>query len=337
MKKEFEAVSNSTTISSDKDHKTVVEIEILREASEFRLHIRSQHLSRIAGLEWFEDEGKSMEIESIGIDKITRIKEALSDWFSSDSFPTHEYSLGRCSGVFKTENNTTELEGEFKFILDEDCSSFVIEDSTGPLTGKIDFPSKSNMNNSGNVGLNNLRTLEEFLGDFLNVETDGEFSKNSTRDRKNHHQEPVNRVIKICSNFGAVARKLEERCDGRETLEINDEYDVQDLFHSLLKLDFEDVRPEEPGPSHGGPSSRIDFLIKPYKIGVEVKLAEEGRANKKIKNELAEDKEHYRKIPDCQTLVCFVYNPESVLKNPSGFEKDLSEEKEEMDTIVVVS
>jgi glucan phosphorylase len=61
--------------------------------------------------------------------------------------------------------------------------------------------------------------------------------------------------------FHLVARQLRERHNERSTLQIEDEYDVQDLLHALLKINFEDVRAEEVCPSYAGGSSRVDFLL----------------------------------------------------------------------------
>ena len=48
----------------------------------------------------------------------------------------------------------------------------------------------------------------------------------------------------IFKRWGDINTKT-RRHDGRSTLEIRDEYDVQDLLQGLLKIDFEIVRPEE--------------------------------------------------------------------------------------------
>ncbi|ODS32894.1 MAG: hypothetical protein SCARUB_02000 [Candidatus Scalindua rubra] len=69
-------------------------------------------------------------------------------------------------------------------------------------------------------------------------------------------------VLNICKKFHFVARQLRNRFNNRPTLEIEDEYDVQDLLHSLLKIYFDDIRVEEWVPSYAGSSSRIDFLLK---------------------------------------------------------------------------
>lgn len=127
-----------------------------------------------------------------------------------------------------------------------------------------------------------------------------------------------------------------ERFDDRNTIEIEDEYDVQDLVHSLLWLEFDDIRDEEQSPSHGGSSSRIDFLVKDEKIGIEIKYTGKGKGEKELKNEIAEDKEHYQSHPDCEKLICFIYDPDQILENPIGFQNDLSNPKDPLSTSVVV-
>ena len=62
---------------------------------------------------------------------------------------------------------------------------------------------------------------------------------------------PIHLVKLICHRFHVVAKQLAHRRENRPTLTIGDEYDVQDLLHALLRLHFEDVRPEEWTPSYG--------------------------------------------------------------------------------------
>ena len=64
------------------------------------------------------------------------------------------------------------------------------------------------------------------------------------------------------------------------TLDVEDEYDVQDLLHALLRLYFKDIRPEEWTPGYAGTSSSMDFLLHPEEIVIEVKKTRKGlRAN----------------------------------------------------------
>lgn len=69
-------------------------------------------------------------------------------------------------------------------------------------------------------------------------------------------------LSKIFEKFHICARQLKRRHAGRPTLEIKDEYDVQDLLNAILRLHFEDVRPEEWTPSYAGGNNRMDFLLK---------------------------------------------------------------------------
>jgi hypothetical protein len=57
-------------------------------------------------------------------------------------------------------------------------------------------------------------------------------------------------VAKLAKRLHAVVRQLRERREGRPTLDVTDEYDVQDLFHALLMIHFDDLRKEEWAPTY---------------------------------------------------------------------------------------
>lgn len=149
--------------------------------------------------------------------------------------------------------------------------------------------------------------------------------------------QPLKDVYEICHRFPTCASALSNRRGDREPINIDDEYDVQYLLEPLLRTRFDDVRPEEYGPSHGGPAPRIDFLLKDTTIVVEVKITRAGRGNDDIRTELAEDKEQYRTHPDCKYQICYIYDPGHEIENPAGFESDLSEETDNLITEVIVS
>lgn len=132
----------------------------------------------------------------------------------------------------------------------------------------------------------------------------------------------------LFEKFHSVANQLKRRHDRRETLRINDEYDIQDLLEALFKLYFDDVRPEEWCPSYAGSSKRMDFLLKDQQIVVEVKMTRDGLDDKKIGEQLIIDIANYNKHPNCKQLYCFIYDPEGRIRNPRGIEADLSGEKE---------
>lgn len=129
---------------------------------------------------------------------------------------------------------------------------------------------------------------------------------------------------RIFVRFHKVARQLRNRHASRKTLEIEDEYDVQDLLHSLLHIYFDDIRDEEWTPSYAGSSARVDFLLKNEKVLVEVKKTRQGLTDKELGNQLIEDIERYKIHPDCNKLICFVYDPEGRIGNPFGVINDLN-------------
>lgn len=139
----------------------------------------------------------------------------------------------------------------------------------------------------------------------------------------------------IFSKFHSVARQLRKRHNGRATLEIEDEYDVQDLLHSLLKIYFQDIRPEETTPSYAGGSRRMDFLLKSEKVVIEVKKTRNKLTAKEVGEELLVDIATYSEHPDCNTLICFIYDPEGIISNPVGVETDLAKKSNEKLKVIV--
>ena len=135
--------------------------------------------------------------------------------------------------------------------------------------------------------------------------------------------EKINNLIK---RFHQVAMELRSRRAGRVAVEIEDEYDVQYLFNALLKVYFDDVRPEEYTPSYAGSASRVDFLLKSEKIIIEIKKTRNGLGAREIGEQLIIDSLRYQSHPDCDNLICFVYDPDGIISNPRGIENDLTRE-----------
>ncbi len=129
----------------------------------------------------------------------------------------------------------------------------------------------------------------------------------------------------LFARFPLFASQLTSRYSNRTTVKIKDEYDVQDLVHALLKLHFDDIRPEEYTPSYAGTTSRTDFLLKPQQVMVEVKMTRKNLGQKEVTNQLIIDKERYKTHQDCKHLVCFVYDPTNKIKNPHAVESDVAQ------------
>jgi hypothetical protein len=134
----------------------------------------------------------------------------------------------------------------------------------------------------------------------------------------------LEKIELIANRFHSVARQLRQRHNGRPTIVIENEYDVQDLFHALLRLFFDDIRDEEWTPSYAGGASRIDFLLKAEQIVVELKMTRPGLKAKEMSDQLIIDTDRYRAHPDCKMLIAIVYDPQEYVNNPRGLERDLT-------------
>jgi len=139
----------------------------------------------------------------------------------------------------------------------------------------------------------------------------------------------------IFSKFHSIVRQLRDRHNNRTTLEVEDEYDVQDLLHVLLKIYFHDIRSEETTPSYAGSSKRMDFLLKSEKVVIEVKKTRKTLTAKEVGEQLLVDIATYSEHPDCNFLVCFIYDPEGIIGNPVGLENDLTQQSNDNLNVVV--
>ena len=140
---------------------------------------------------------------------------------------------------------------------------------------------------------------------------------------------------RIFERFHRVVKQLRNRHDGRPTLDVNDEYDVQDLLHALLKLYFNDIRAEEWTPSYAGKSARMDFLLKHEGIVIEVKKTRQGLTEKEVGDQLIVDADRYRVHPDCKKLICFIYEPEGRIGNTEGLVRDINGHHEGFIEVVI--
>ena len=178
-------------------------------------------------------------------------------------------------------------------------------------------------------GLDDARKIIESMVD--------EITEYGTGDNDQSSTDSIAVIENVCERFHLVVRQLRERHDSRETLSVEDEYDVQDLLHSLLTLHFDDIRPEECTPSYAGSSSRVDFLLKQEQIVIEVKKTRKGLAAKQIGEQLIVDIARYKDHPDCKKLLCFVYDPEGRIANPRGIENDLNRDDGDLPVKVIIT
>lgn len=162
------------------------------------------------------------------------------------------------------------------------------------------------------------------------------------------HQEPapqspqagsdvVELVRVLCSRFHSVARQLRLRGEYRATVSVEDELDVQDLLHALLRIQFEDIGTEEWTPSYAEGTSRTTFLLNDNRLAVLVKKTRNGLTAKDLTEQLRIDTERYRTKSRCTSLLCFIYDPEGRIGNPRALETSLTTVSDSLTIDVLVA
>lgn len=137
-------------------------------------------------------------------------------------------------------------------------------------------------------------------------------------------------ITTIAQRLLLVQRQLLVRHKSRPTLEVTDEYDVQDLFHSVLRVFFDDIRKEEVTPSYAGSSKRIDFILPEFGLAIELKHSRPTLTHKELGDELLVDIASYATHPSVRHLVCVVFDSAGYILNPRGVERDLSGIKDKL-------
>lgn len=137
-------------------------------------------------------------------------------------------------------------------------------------------------------------------------------------------QDPLHLIRKVCHRFHTIARQLRLRRDYRPTLEVDDDYDLQDLLCALLKVEFDEVATEEWTPPYTGGAPRTTLLVNRDQIAVVSKKTRAGLTTKELVDQVAADSTYYRDQGRCSTLFCFVYDPEGRIGSPKRLETTLT-------------
>jgi len=138
------------------------------------------------------------------------------------------------------------------------------------------------------------------------------------------HDPNLDMLESILRRLPQAVRPLLVRRRQRDPIAINDEYDIQDVAETALRLVYADVRQEEWNPSSAGSASRMDLLVKAERCAVETKVTRPGRGERAIKEELLVDINDFKGHPSVRTLVVAIYDLAGTFANGPGFEADLT-------------
>lgn len=293
-----------------------------------------------------------LELNSVGVDVLNIIRKRTNIWVLSESkaaiFEEFEDVEGKYEKTKYSQSNGRRLNsgsskpvgGKTEISFDNIHFSIAQEgiaiefSQDGSYTG-ITIPSAEEVKYVPQ-DISNADLFNKTLFDFFQLRLPDQISTDSS-ELASPEKGPISHIERIFDRFGTVTRQLSERQRDRKPLSIKDEYDVQYLLHSLLKIYFDDVRAESHTEQHSIVNPRVDFLLETHSIGIEVKLASESMSKKRILKDFAKDKEQYRNSSKIQALLCFVYDPDHIVKNAVEFESDLSGTHSNLETRVTVT
>ncbi|NJN69302.1 MAG: hypothetical protein HC801_02675 [Nitrospira sp.] len=134
-----------------------------------------------------------------------------------------------------------------------------------------------------------------------------------------------------------MARQLRLRRDYRPTLEVDDDFDLQDLLCALLKVEFDEVATEEWTPPYTEGTPRTMLLINRDQIAVVAKKTRSGLTTKELADQVTADSAYYRAQGRGSTLFCFMYDPEGRIGSPKRLETTLTSVSEHCRVEVLVA
>ncbi len=150
-------------------------------------------------------------------------------------------------------------------------------------------------------------------------------------------QDPLHLIRKVCLRFHSVVRQLRLRKDYRPTIEVDDDYDLQDLLCALLKVEFDEVATDEWTPPYTGGASRTTLLVNKDQIAIVAKKTRPGLTTKELTDQVTADSAYYRAQGRCSTLFCFMYDPEGRIGSPKRLETTLTSVSEHCRVEVLVA
>jgi hypothetical protein len=149
--------------------------------------------------------------------------------------------------------------------------------------------------------------------------------------------DPLSITRQLCQRFHVVARQLRLRGEYRSTVTVEDECDVLDLMHALLRQHYDDIGTDEWAPSYANGVPRTSLLLDHDRLAIVVKKTRAGLSRKDLADQLRVDLERYRDRGRCAQMLCFIYDPEGRIGNPRGLESELSVTSEHFAVDVIVA
>ena len=166
------------------------------------------------------------------------------------------------------------------------------------------------------------------------IEHQTEICDRVTKLRQKYAESPVigakvdaSSIVAALHQFQECVRYLNTRRSAGAVLDLEGESDVQDAIYLMLRPWVHDLIPENPTDKVANRYAIKDFLSRQARTVIEVKYVRDMDHGKHISREMHDDIEVYRHHLFCDTLIFFVYDPNSLIPDHQQLKEQIEEER----------
>lgn len=137
-------------------------------------------------------------------------------------------------------------------------------------------------------------------------------------------------VVDVCAaldEFSECVRYLNTRRSQGAVLKLDSEAAVQDAMYLILRPWVRDLVAEAPTDRTGNRFTIRDFVSRSLRLVIEAKYVRDKSHGKSISEEFHDDIEVYRHNPLCDTIVFFVYDPDSNIPDVRELRRTIEQER----------
>lgn len=136
-------------------------------------------------------------------------------------------------------------------------------------------------------------------------------------ERINGEPEPTTRtpveLLSALNEFTEIVRYRNTRRSKSNTLKLESEADVQDALYMVLRPWVRDLVSENPAGKTANRYTVADFTSASARTVIEAKFIRDVVHGKSVTKEMNDDIEQYRQHPDCDHLIFFLWDPDTLI------------------------
>ncbi len=137
----------------------------------------------------------------------------------------------------------------------------------------------------------------------------------------------VQDVRAALEEFGECVRYINTRRGSGAILPLDSEASVQDAIYLMMRSWVPDLIPETPTDKVGNRYTVRDFFSRKLRLVIEAKFVRDKNHGRNIAKELHDDIEVYRHNPNCDTILFFIYDPDSHIPDSRELKRTIEQSR----------